>query len=65
MCVNKYKQTSSFYDTKDKEKTLSTFEKKEKRHEMVMFVYINVVNHYAIQPSNARVAQETTTSQIK
>ena len=52
-CVDKDKQTSSVYDIKGKEKTSST-PKSKKRHGMVMFISMNVVNNSELQPSNER-----------
>ena len=49
MWTYKYNQTSSVYDIKAKEKTLITFEKKEKARTGYV-LYMNAVNFSAIQP---------------
>ena len=54
--ADKDKETSSENDIKGKKNILCPSER-EKRHIMVMFLYMNVVNTYEIQCMNARAQQ--------
>ena len=51
---NKHKETSGKYDNKGKERLLARL-KKDKKHVVVMFLCMNVINTYFIQRINARV----------
>ena len=50
-CTDKDKQNSSTYDIKGKKRFRANMKKNE-RHRMIMFVYMNAVNYYELQYSN-------------